>query len=153
VQYPSVIVFYADCQPTVANDLSFDLADVDAAITEIRWQCYMAKKILRWFSYLVIASVAMYLTSDFVLNADKSKPAIEKFLASSEEAVAQVGNIKEIELVKKVSVSATDTSSPYRLYTFLVDGDKAKATVVVRVEQVDLVGTQERFLITRWGLD
>lgn len=108
------------------------------------------KKLSRWFAYLVAASVAMYLLTEFVLNADKSKPEIEKFLVSNHELAAQVGSVKEAELVKKVSVSATETSSPYRLYTFLVDGDKAKATVVVRVEQA---GTYEQFLITRLDVD
>lgn len=108
------------------------------------------KKILRWFAYLVAASVAMYLLTEFVLNADKSKPEIEKFLVSNHELATKVGSVKETELVKKVSVSATETSSPYRLYTFLVDGDKAKATVVVRVEQA---GTHEQFLITRLDVD
>lgn len=111
------------------------------------------RKLLRWFAYLVVASVVMYLITDFVLNADASKPAIEKFLVSNDELTARVGNVKETELVKKVSVSATETSSPYQLYTFLVDGDKAKATVVVRVEQTDQAGTQARFLIIRLDLD
>lgn len=108
------------------------------------------KKLLRWFAYLVAASVAMYLLTEFLLNADKSKPEIEKFLVSNHELATQVGNVKETELIKKVSVSATETSSPYRLYTFLIDGDKAKATVVVRVEQA---GTHEQFLITRLDVD
>lgn len=108
------------------------------------------KKVLKWFVYLVAASVAMYLLTEYVLNADKSKPEIEKFLASDHELAAQVGHIRETELVKKVSVSATETSSPYRLYTFLVDGDKTKATVVVRVEQA---GSHEQFLITRLDVD
>ncbi len=108
------------------------------------------KKLLRWFAYLVAASVAMYLLTEFILNADKSKPEIEKFLVSNHELATQVGNVKETELIKKVSVSATETTSPYRLYTFLIDGDKAKATVVVRVEQA---GTHEQFLITRLDVD
>lgn len=111
------------------------------------------RKLLKWFAYLVVASVAMYLITEFVLNADKSKPEIEKFLVSNHEVATQVGHIRKTELVKKVSVSATETSSPYRLYTFLVDGDKAKATVVVRVEQADQAGTREQFLITRLDLD
>lgn len=104
------------------------------------------KKLLRWFTYLVGASVATHLLTEFIFNADKSKPEIEAFLMSNHKLATQVGNIKETELVKKVSVSATETSGPYRLYTFLVDGDKAKAMVVVRVEQA---GTHKQFLITR----
>lgn len=111
------------------------------------------RKLLKWFAYLVVASVAMYLLTESVLNADKSKPAIEKFLASNGEVSAQVGNVKEIELIKKVSVSATETSSPYRLYTFLIDGDKGKATVVVQVEQAEQAGMQEQYQITRLNLD
>lgn len=103
------------------------------------------------FAYLVVASsLAVYLITSYVFHSDKSIPAVEKFVAGNGEVAAQVGNIKEFELIKRVSVSATETSSPYRLYTFLVDGDKAKATVVVRVEQA---GTHEQFLITRLDVD
>lgn len=111
------------------------------------------RKPFRWFAYLVVASVAMYLITNFVLNTDKAKPVIEKFLESSEEVISQVGNIKKIKLIKRVSISATETSSPYRLYTFIVDGDKAKATIVVRAEQTSQGDTQKQFLITTIKLD
>lgn len=105
------------------------------------------KRFLRWFGYLLVASVAMYLATHFVLSSDQSRPAIERFLASNEKIITQLGEIKEIELVKKVSVSATDSSSPYRLYTFVVSGTKAKATVLVRVERPKSNSGPEQFLI------
>lgn len=108
---------------------------------------------LKWLAYLVIGSIVMYLITDFVLNTDNSKQAIEQFISGNEEVVAKVGNVKEIELIKKVSVSATETSSPYRLYTFLIDGDKGKATVVVQVEQTDQADIQERYQITKLNQD
>lgn len=107
------------------------------------------KTSLRWLVYLVIASAAVYLAASLVLSSDKSGQAIEKFLANNERIAAQIGSIKKIELVKKVSVSATEASNPYRLYTFAVSGSKAKATVIVRAEKSDVNGTQEQFLIDR----
>lgn len=108
------------------------------------------KKILRWFVHFAAASIAMYLLTTYILDAGKSKPAIEKFLESDRKLAAQVGDVSETKLVKRVSVAASDSSSPYRLYTFMVKGNKATATVVVHVDQT---GPQEHFSINRLDFD
>lgn len=103
------------------------------------------------FAYLVaVSSALVFLVTSYVFNSDKLIPVVQKFAASNEEVMAKVGNVKEIELIKKVAVSASESSSSYRMYTFRVDGDKANATVAVRVEQA---GTHEQFLITRLDVD
>ena len=105
-------------------------------------------KPLRWLIYLVIASVAMYVVASLILSLDKSRPAIEKFVASNKEIVARVGTVQNLDLIKKTSVSATETSSSYRLYTFTVFGDKAKATIVVRAEQTDQNGVEKLQIVS-----
>lgn len=97
------------------------------------------------FAALVVASsIVMYLITTYVFHSDKAISAVKKFVASNKEVVAQAGEVKKVELIKRVSVSATETSSPYRLYTFLIDGNKSKATVVVQVEQA---GIKEQYQI------
>ena len=99
------------------------------------------------FAYLVaVSSVLVFLVTSYVFDSDKSIPTVKKFAASNEVVMAKVGNIKEIELIKRVAVSASESSSSYRLYTFLVDGDKANAIVVVRADQAV---AQEKLSITR----
>lgn len=95
---------------------------------------------------VVISTLAVYLITGYVFHSDKSIPAVEKFMASNGEVAAQIGNIKKFDLTKRVAVSATETSNAYRLYTFMVDGDKAKARIVVRVEEE---GTRELFSVSR----
>jgi len=108
------------------------------------------KKNLKWLVYFATASIAMYLLTTYVLDADKSKPEIEKFLVTDRKLAAQVGHVSETKLVKRVAVAASNSSSPYRLYTFFVEGGKTTATVVVRVEQA---GPYEQFSITRLDAD
>jgi hypothetical protein len=110
-----------------------------------------ALKLPKWAGFLLVGSLAMYLASDLVLDKDESKPAIEQFLASDAQVNLRVGTMKEAELVKRVSVAASETSKAYRLYTFAVNGETGKATVVVRAEKSDTDTAQENFLITEFN--
>ncbi len=92
----------------------------------------------------------MYLASEFALDNDASKLAINDFLASDAQVNLRVGAIKEAELVKRVSVAASETSKAYRLYTFALNGEMGKTTVVVRAERSDTDTAHENFLITEF---
>lgn len=104
------------------------------------------KKYLKWVIYFFVASVVMYLAANYALISDSSRQAMESFIASNEQIATKVGDVKEMRLIKRVSVSASDTSRPYRLYTFSIKGSKAASTVIVRAEQEES-GSTERFFI------
>jgi hypothetical protein len=112
-----------------------------------------APKLPKWVGYLLVGSLAMYLASDLVLDRDESRPSIEQFLASDAQVKLRVGTVKETELVKRVSVAPSETSKAYRFYTFAVNGETGKATVVVRAEESHPDAAQENFLITEFKLD
>lgn len=95
----------------------------------------------------------MYFASDLELDRDESKSAIEEFLASETQVKLRLSNVKEAVLLKKVSVAPSETSKAYRLYTFAVNGETGKATVVVRAEKSHPDAAQETFLITDFKLD
>ena len=112
-----------------------------------------ARYLAKWFGFLLVASIAMYLASDFVLYKDEARPAIEQFLANNTQVSFRIGKIKEAELVKRVSVAASGTSKAYRLYTFTVKGETDSAIIIVRVEDSALDPSQESFVITKLNLD
>jgi hypothetical protein len=112
-----------------------------------------ARKLPKWVGFLLVGSLVMYLASDLVLDRDESRPAIEQFLASDSQVNLRVGTMREVELVKRVTVAASETSKAYRLYTFAVNGEMGKAKVVVRAEKSHDDAAQEKFLITEFKLD
>jgi len=105
------------------------------------------EKIRKWFFYLMISSVAMYLIVTLVFSLDPTKDKLEKFLASSSEVRTQIGNIQTLSLNKRTSVEASEQQAPYRLYSFYAKGQKADARIVVRVEQVVNNRDEEHFTI------
>ncbi|MDO9635422.1 MAG: hypothetical protein Q7I95_00550 [Thiobacillus sp.] len=107
-------------------------------------------KLAKWAGLLLVGSLVMYLASDLVLDKDESRPAIEQFLVSNAQVNLRVGTVREAELIKRVSVTASETSKAYRLYSFAVNGETGKATVVVRAERSDVDAAQENFLITEF---
>ena len=111
------------------------------------------RKLPKWIGFLFVGSLVMYLASGLVLERDNSKPAIEQFLANDAQINLRVGTVKEAKLVKRVSVAASETSEAHRLYTFAVNGDTGKATVIVHAEKSDADAAQENFLITKFKLD
>jgi len=112
-----------------------------------------ARKLPKWIGFLFVGSLTMYLASGFVLDRDDSKTAIEQFLRGDAQVHLRVGTVKDAELVKRVSVAASETSEAYRLYTVVVNGETGKATVVVRAEKSDADAARENFLITEFKLD
>ena len=72
-----------------------------------------------------------------VLEADGASPAIRAFVAANERIRKEVGVVKEVKVIKRVSVSATSTAGTYRLYTIDVRGAAASTTAVVRLEGSD----------------
>lgn len=90
--------------------------------------------IKKWLPILLIASIATYVLTGRILSNDESIPALRAFIDSSDQIASEVGEIRNIKIVKRVAVSATANASAYRLYTIDVDGSGSARTVIVRVE-------------------
>ena len=109
-----------------------------------------ASRLYRWFGFLLVSTLAAFLITDFVLDSDKAKSDLVQFLSTNAEVSSRIGNVKEAELIKRVSVEAGADSGAYRLYTFVLNGEKASARVTVRAEQSESGAKQENFMITKF---
>jgi len=83
---------------------------------------------------LIVASIAMWCLTGRILESDASAPAIRSFVTAHEQVIAVVGAVKDVKIVKRIEVSATETAKAYRLYTVDVRGATASTSVIVRFE-------------------
>jgi hypothetical protein len=69
--------------------------------------------------------------------SDHSAPCrdvAESFLKSSAEVKSRIGKINSLTLTRRVSVEASTTEGAYVSYTFIVRGDTARASIVVKAD-------------------
>lgn len=92
-------------------------------------------RIRKWFLYIVIGSVAMYLLGSFLISKDRYKEEVEKFLVTNLEVQARIGEIQSVKLFRVTSVQATQREPAYRLYYFDVKGKNSMVNIVVRAEE------------------
>lgn len=92
-------------------------------------------RIRKWFLYVVIGSVVMYLLGSLLISKDRYKEEVERFLETNSEVQAQIGEIQSVKLFRVTSVQATEREPAYRLYYFDVKGKNSMANIIVRAEE------------------
>jgi hypothetical protein len=98
------------------------------------------------FIILAVASVALFFITEHVINNDPSGPLIAEYVRQHQAVMERVGNVQNADLVRRVAVGPND-SGGYRVYTFVVSGTNATATVVVRADRLAGAETTEHYTI------
>lgn len=101
-----------------------------------------------FLSALVVAAV-LHFGSIFLFSNDEQHQAAQNFIAKDPRVIAALGQIESSSLRRYVAVRGSDTHGPYRLYDFMVRGQKGKARISVRVTPQ----AQSRFLYTVESID
>ena len=83
---------------------------------------------------LVIVGIALaaiaYAAVSLIFRFDDTRVEAEQVLRQHEPLVAEVGEIVDLDLVRRVVVG---TPENYRQYTFVIRGEQGNATVLIRV--------------------
>lgn len=84
---------------------------------------------------IVIAATVLYFASNSYFSKNPVQQAADSFVRNSPQVTAKIGQINSLSLRRYVSVAASDNAGAYRLYDYMVRGDKGNANVVVRATQ------------------
>lgn len=81
---------------------------------------------------LFVAVVALHFVSTFYFSKDEQQMAAEAFFQTSPEIKENVGQITSIKMTRYISAAGTDTKGPYKIYHYVVQGEKSRARIIVR---------------------
>jgi hypothetical protein len=94
------------------------------------------KRVLVWALVVVVAAPSIHFGAKYLLSRAPGTIAAADFLGRSEELVAVIGDIREVQVVDKLAVAATGREPAYSIYTFVVTGTREERTVEVRVTTI-----------------
>lgn len=101
----------------------------------------------KWLVYLLaIALIAQVLTSQFLAH-DETLSKVEAWLFENDQLIDDLGKIHNVSLTKRVSVSKSERVPSYKLYNFIVTGEKNKALVVIQVNSIKDSSNKMEFVI------
>ena len=95
-----------------------------------------AKKIIIAVAAILAAAFAFSSITQYQFAHDTTIQGAEEFIRNSPTTTDSLGKIKNIKLTKSLEYDGvSDKEEPYRQYSYLVNGDKAQALVVVEAKE------------------
>ena len=88
-------------------------------------------KFLVVVSILLVSAVVFEIVARIVMANEQYVEEAEQFLRSSSRVKEKYGEISNVRVAKLTSVSATPTSSPYKMITFYISGDESGVEEVI----------------------
>lgn len=89
---------------------------------------------IKWVTLIALSAVAFYAVTRIVFSLDDRMPGIRSFVEANAEIAAQTGDVHEIHVLSRTSVSTSVNSPAHRIYTLSVTGSVGKAIAVIREE-------------------
>ena len=94
------------------------------------------KRVFAFALFVVVAVPSTHFGAKYALSIAPGTVAAADFLGRSDELASVVGDIRDVQVVEKLTVLAGAGEPGYAVYTFVVKGTRDERTVAVRVTTV-----------------